>query len=150
MTLVLALLASLVIAYRLRASPSAKAKGDVDVATDNACAEYSEEQVWSWGFASRADLHAAETRHFEESAHEGRSVSREEWRRYHGLPPQPSSTKIRGTGVQPLMGQRSRSRRAPRRARVARRASPASRAAADPEPAPGQAPSDLLHEGGLS
>jgi hypothetical protein len=148
MTLVHAVLASLVIAYRLRARVPTTLEGDMDVAIDDPGREYSDEELCSWGFGSREKFRAAEVRHFEESAHEGRGVSEDEWRRYHGLSPQPSSTKIRGTRTRPLMRQRSRSRRATRRARVSRRARPASRAAADPEPGPGQAPSELLHEGG--
>jgi hypothetical protein len=97
--------------------------------------EYSDEELWSWGFSSRADFRAAEISSFQESAHEGRSVSESEWRRYHGLPLRQPTPKT-GLRVCPIIRQRSRSRRAPRRVRVSRRARPAS-ASADPEPGPG-------------
>jgi hypothetical protein len=89
------------------------------------------------GFGSRADFRAAEIRNFLESAHEGRSVSESEWRRYHGLSMRQLTPKIRGTRVRPRMRQRCRSRRAPRRARVAAASKTCAKAgSAGPEPPP--------------
>lgn len=168
MTLVLAIIAVLYATIRLRGGASGRpsktrpgqrartcrpafggyGRACMTPAAD-ACEEYSDEELWSWGFSSREQFRAAEVRHYEESAHEGRGVSVEEWRRYHGFPLHGGTPKIRGSRVRPRMKQGSRSRRAPRRARPSRRTRPASRASGDPAPPPRcPARRDLLHEGG--
>ena len=150
MILLVALIVLVLVAYRLRARPSAKVAGDVDLVTEDPCPEYADEEVWSLGFGSRADFRAAEISSFQEAAHEGRSVSESEWRRYHGLSMRQLTPKIRGTRVRPRMRQRCRSRRAPRRARVTAASKTCAKAAsAGPEPPPGcPARRDLLQEGG--
>lgn len=148
MTLVVAFVALLIAALRLRARPSTKLAGYMMEIADF-CPEFDDEEIWSMGFASRAEFRVAEIRHFEESAHEDRGVSELEWRQYHGLPLHQPTPKIRGPRTRPAMRQRSRSRRAPRRARASRRARPASRTSGDPAPPPWcPARRDLLHEGG--
>jgi len=114
MILIVALITVLIVAYRLRAGSSAKLAGDVDLETEDPCPELDDSEIWSMGFASRAEFRDAEIRHFEESAREGRSVSESEWRRYHGLPLQQPTPKT-GLSVRRIMRQCSRSRRAPRR-----------------------------------
>jgi hypothetical protein len=136
MILLVALIVLVLVAYRLRARPSAKVAGDVDLVTEDPCPEYSDEEVWSLGFGSRADFRAAEISSFQESAHEGRSVSESEWRRYHGLPLHQPTPKTCGTRTRPRMRQRSRSRRAPRRARVSAASRTSAKAGSADPPGP--------------
>jgi hypothetical protein len=149
MTLVLVVLALIYVACRLRARPSTVLDGG-DLETEDPCPEYADEQLWSWGFATRAQFRAAEVAHFEQSGYADPGVSDQEWRTYHGLPQRQDAPRTRGTTrVRLPLRRASRSRRAPRRARPSRRARPATRAAADPDPARAcRGLPDLLQEGG--
>lgn len=151
MTLVLAVLAIVYVGYRLRARPRAKLDSDTTppLETEDPCPEFSDEELWSWGFCSRAAFRTAELKHYAETACEDSGVTEEQWRQYHGLPLHQTAPKGRhARRVRQPMRQASRSRRAPRRARPSRRARPAAPASADPDPAPRCLTSRDLHEGG--
>jgi hypothetical protein len=147
-TLVLAVLAILYVAYKLRARLEGGA--GPRVVTADLCLEFSDEELSSWGL-SRELMRALELRHYKESAYDDRGPH--DGRLMRPLrPPHQFATQAPGTpGVRRPVRHASRSRRAPRRARPSRRARPAARAAADPEPAAPRcpAPRDLLHEGGV-
>jgi hypothetical protein len=148
-TLLLALLAVLGIAFKRR-ERRAKRERDTNppLETEDPCPEFTDEELWSWGFSSRADFRAAELRHYAQTAYDdsgpddGRMMR--PLRPPYQFPPQPrGSTRVR----RPVR-HASRSRRSPRRARPSRRARSASQASADPEPAPGCPASRDLREGG--
>jgi hypothetical protein len=166
MTVVLAIVAVLYVAIRLRAgasrpgahtSPGVRTCGstsggdgrlEMPTADDELCLEYSDEELESWGL-SREQMRALELQHYEESAFDDNGP--EDGRRMRPLrPPYRFHLGRRATPrVHRPMRRSSYSRRAPRRARPSRRARPAARTAPDPEPAPAcLGLRDLFQEGG--
>jgi hypothetical protein len=152
MTLVLAILAVVYIALRLRAERSSICRpgcGRARIIPDgDLCLEYSDEELESWGL-SREQMRAAELRHYEDCAHDNNDPDDRRMMRLLRPPYQfPPMARVTHRVRRPVR-HASRSRRAPRRARPSRRARPAPRASADPEPVPGRrGPRDLLQEGG--
>src|ERR1700722_7722429 len=114
MSLLLAVLALIHVAYRLRARPPAQLEGGVNLDTVDLCLEYSDEELACWGL-SRGQMRALELRHFEESAHDHRGP--DDGGRMRPLrPPHRFPLGRRGTPrVHRPMRRSSYSRRAPRR-----------------------------------
>lgn len=147
MMLFLAVLAVLALAYRLRAKPTAKLNGGLDLDTADLCLEYSDEELSSWGL-SREQMRALELKHYDETAYDDSGP--DDGRTMRPLRPlyQFPMGRRGNPKVRRPVRHACRSRRAPRRARPSRRARPAARASADPDPAPRRPLRAFLHEGG--